>query len=468
MYEFNFTNDRDKTFHFIGIGGISMSGLAEILLDNNIKVQGSDMNMSKSTDRLILKGAKVYKGHNKSYIEDVDIVVYTDAVKEDNEEIVAAKEKGIPIINRASFLGSLMKNYKNRIVISGTHGKTSTTSMVSTIFNHTNLNPTIMVGGELDEIDGNVKVGSSDYFITEGCEYKANILKYEPTTAIILNVDSDHLDFFKDIDDVLNAFIKYVTKLDKDDYLIINRDCYGYEKILDSCVGKIISYGFTDDCTFKIKNIIHNTDNSANFTIEFNNEDHNVKINVLGDHNIQNATAAIASAVINNLPIDIAINNIEYYKGVHRRLEFKGIINDIRVYDDYAHHPTEIKSTLSAFTELKNDNEKIYAIFQPHTFTRTKMLLDQFGVSFIDADMTIITDIYAARETDDHTIHSKDLSEEINKNGYNSKYISSFQDILAYLKDNVNPGDIIVTIGAGNIYILGEEFLGNFENEKYL
>ncbi|NLM06750.1 MAG: UDP-N-acetylmuramate--L-alanine ligase [Tissierellia bacterium] len=456
--------DKETTFHFIGIGGVSMSAMAKILKNEGYNVQGSDSHMSSSTDKLLLAGVKVYKGQRKENINGANIVIYTDAVKSDNEELQEAKDKGLKIYSRAEFLGLLMKNYEKRIVVSGTHGKTSTTSMLTTIFNRTNLDPTIMIGGDLDEIGGNVRVGGQKYLITEGCEYKANILKYEPTTAIILNIDSDHLDFFKDIDDVLNTFVEYVKKLSEDDILILGNNVYGFDALKKNTKAKVISYG-EGEADFIISNIVHQAD-SLTYKLSHKGKDKEVKLRVIGDHNVYNATAAVAAAVLNDIDMDSAIKNIAQYKGVHRRLEYKGEIDGIVVCDDYAHHPTEVEACLQAMSEVKKG--RLIAIFQPHTFTRTKLLLKQFGKAFAKSDLTIITDIYAARETDDHSIHSKDLSVEINKNGYNSIYISSFKEILDYLKDEAKAGDTIITIGAGNIYILGEEFLGDYNNEKYL
>lgn len=460
----NIPKDRETCFHFIGIGGVSMSAMARILKNDGYSVQGSDSHMSSSTDKLLLSGIKVYKGQRKENINGANIVIYTDAVKSDNEELIEAKNKGLKIYSRAEFLGLLMKNYKKRLVVSGTHGKTSTTSMLTTIYNKTNLNPTIMIGGDFDEIGGNVRVGSEDYLITEGCEYKANILRYEPTTAIILNIDSDHLDFFKDIDDVLNTFVNYVKKFSEDDILIVGNNVYGFETLKNNTKAKVISYG-EGDADFIISDIVHQ-DGGLKYNLTYMDKTKEVKLRLIGEHNVYNATAAIAAAVLNDIDADLAIKNIGEYKGVHRRLEYKGETNGVVVYDDYAHHPTEVEASLSAMAEIKN--KRLIAIFQPHTFTRTKLLLKQFGRAFAKSDLTIITDIYAARETDDHSIHSRDLSVEINKNGFKSIYISSFKEILEYLEEEAKDGDTIITIGAGNIYILGEEFLGDYNNEKYL
>lgn len=446
-----------KTVHFTGIGGISMSALAKILLSNGYKVQGSDKNNSEIIDKLIKDGAKINIGHQKNNIIGADLLVYTDAVSSDNEELVYARELNIPIMNRAEFLGAIMKKYNSRIVISGTHGKTTTTSMIAKILIDSPKNPTILIGGNFDSINGNVRVGSNEIFITEGCEYKGNIKYYNPTICVILNVDSDHLDFFKDLDDVLNAFISYVKKLSSDNHLIINRETYGYDELINATKGKVHSFGKNDDSEYIIRDLIHDEFGRINFTIVNLGKEYPVTLNIMGEHNAYNASASIISAVLSGMEINEAIKKIEGYQGVHRRLEKKGEVCGINIYDDYAHHPTEIQASLSSLKDIKKG--KLYAIFQPHTYTRTKALLSHFGESFEDSDEAVITDIYAAREINDNSIHSKDLVNEINKNGKKATYFSSFPEIIDYLKLKAKEDDIILTIGAGNIYELGEMFL---------
>ncbi len=450
-----------NVIHFTGIGGVSMSAMAQILLKKGYKVQGSDKSESELLENLRNAGAKIFLGHRKENIDGADLVVYTDAVDSSNPEIVRAGELKIPTMGRAAFLGKLMKEYKTRIVISGTHGKTTTTGMISKIVLDGSKDPTILLGGNLDEIDGNVRVGGDEIFITEGCEYKNNIKFYNPTICVILNIDSDHLDFFKDIDDVLKAFTDYVSRLGSSDCVVINRDTYGYEKLAEKSKAKVVSFGETSLADFVIGDL-KSSDKTTSFSITHEGFKRDVKLKVMGIHNAYNAAAAIIGASLSGIPIDEAVKKVETYHGVHRRLERKGEVSGITVYDDYAHHPTEIQASLLAVKEIKTG--KIFAVFQPHTFTRTKLLLKLFGVSFKDSDEVIITDIYAAREIDDHSIHSKDLVREIQANGKKAVYLSTFEEILDYLKKTAKKDDIVLTMGAGNIYELGELYLKTGES----
>lgn len=466
MFEFLIENHDYKHVHFIGIGGISMSGLAEILLIEGYKVSGTDNTDSSIVNRLRKLGAKIFIGHNKDNILDADLIIYTDAISKDNEELIAAINSGAPVVDRASFLGALMKNYKNSIAISGTHGKTTTTSMVATIMNHGKLNPTILIGGELDDIGGNVKIGTEEYILTEACEYRANILKYFPTMAIILNMDEDHLDYFKSMDHIVDTFIGYVKNLDDKSNLIINADDPYADKVKNESKANIISFGLEKACDYRAENIRYDSEGFPSYSLNIrNSEIHEIKLSVMGIHNIYNSLAAIATTHTLGLPMDVISEFITYYNGVHRRLEFKGYINNTtRVVDDYAHHPTEIRATLSALK--KSTKGKIYCVFQPHTFTRTKILLDSFAKSFEGANKIIIADIYAARELDNGEIHSKELANRIKENGEDSIYISSFEEIEKYLVENAKDNDIIVTMGAGNVYKIGDSILSNHKENK--
>ena len=466
MFELLIENHDYQHVHFIGIGGISMSGLAEILLIEGYKVSGTDNVDSSIVNRLRNLGANVFIGHNKDNILGADLIVYTDAISSDNEELSAAINSSAFVVDRATFLGALMKNYKNSIAISGTHGKTTTTSMVATIMNHGKLNPTILIGGELDDIGGNVKLGTDEYILTEACEYKANILKYFPTMAVILNMDEDHLDYFKSMDHIVDTFIGYVKNLDDKGHLIINIDDPHADKLINETKAKIISFGLEKTCDYRAENIRYDSEGFPSYSLNIrNSESHEITLSVMGIHNIYNSLAAIATAHTHGLPMDVISEFITYYNGVHRRLELKGYINNTtKVVDDYAHHPTEIKATLSALK--KSAKGKIYCVFQPHTFTRTKMLLDSFARSFEGASKVIIADIYAARELDNGEIHSKELAERIRENGEDSIYMDSFEEIEKYLVENATANDIIVTMGAGNVYKIGESILSNHNENK--
>ena len=443
--------------HFIGIGGISMSGLAFICLNLGYKVSGSDSASSYMTDKLTANGANIFIGHSASNIDNsYDLVVYTAAIRADNEELLAAQSNNIKTIDRAHFLGDLMKKYDNSIAISGTHGKTSTTSMLSTIYNYASLNPTILVGGNLNIINGNVQVGDSEYFITEACEYVDSFLSFYPKYEIILNIEADHLDYFKDINHIINSFERFASNLKPDGKIIANGDDENVRKALEN-FKNVVYFGSNLNNDFIITNISLNNDFSS---FELKNGDTNLgefKIQTHGIHNIFNSTSAIICSYIDGIDIDSIKNAIWTYTGVGRRFEFKGEKSGIRIYDDYAHHPSEIKATLSAIKPIEKNN--LFVVFQPHTFTRTKLLLDEFSSSFQDCDYIIISDIYASREKDTGLIHSKNLVDKIKEHRDNVYYLGTFDEIINFLTSKLNNNDILVTMGAGNINQLAEKII---------
>jgi len=458
LFEINIDDSKYKNIFFIGIGGISMSALAELMLYKGYKVYGSDRMPSINTEKLEKNGATIYYEHKKEHIENMDLVIFTDAISFDNEEYMAAVKEKIDLVDRATFLGAIMKNYKNSIAVSGTHGKTTTTSMITEIIKDLDLNPTIMLGGQLKDIDGNIKIGDENLFLTEACEYKANILKYFPTTEIILNIDEDHLDYFDNIDHIIRTFKGYVDNLHGDDYVILNVDDENVETLfpIDNC--KVFTFGIKNDADLRAKNIDFSEDGFPTYDLYLKGKKIcHVELSVLGRHNVLNSLAAIAATYVNNIPLEDAIIGLKNYKGVERRLEEKGYYKGTKIMDDYAHHPTEIKSSIHA---IKNACKgKLYTIFQPHTYTRTKLLLDAFANSFDESDVIIITDIYAAREKDYGDIHSKTLRDAISDHRDNAFYISGFEDIVKFIKENIKKDDVVVTMGAGDVYKIGEMIL---------
>lgn len=459
MFEFLMDDGLYSHVHFIGIGGVSMSGLAEILITQGYKVSGTDSKENPILSRLNKMGAKIFIGHKAENIQGADLIIYTDAISTDNVELKAAFDSTADVIDRATFLGALMKNYTNSIAVSGTHGKTTTTSMIATITKGLEFNPTMLIGGNLNDIGGNVRLGSKNYILTEACEYKANILKYFPTMAIILNMDEDHLDYFRDMNHIIETFKGYANNLESDAYLLINSDDENASKIIENTSANIVTFGIDNDADYSAEYVSYSDEGCVTFTLNIRDKEYYpVKLSVMGKHNVSNALAAIASTHSLGIPINIIIDNISEYKGVGRRLELKGYYNNIRIIDDYAHHPTEISATLQAISS--NVDGKVYCIFQPHTYTRTKILLDNFANSFKGADKVIITDIYAAREVDNGEVHSRDLAEAVMKNGIDCSYLSTFAEAEDYLLENAKAGDIILTMGAGNIYKLGENILG--------
>lgn len=436
--------------HFIGIGGISMSGIAKILLNNGIKVSGSDISESDSVKELRDLGAIVNIGHSADNIQGQDMVVYTSAVHDDNPEIVAAKEKGIKLIDRATMLGIIMKNYKNAISVAGTHGKTTATSMLAYVLLAAEMDPTIMVGGKLDGIDGNLRIGKSDCFITETCEYMRNFLKFFPTVAVILNVEEDHLDYYKDINDIIDAFQSFCGLVPEDGFIVVNNESDNALKSAEDAKAKVYTFGF-DGADFSAENITYSSYGYPSFDIYSGSElIGHLELNVVGIHNVLNATACALAASKLGIGFDMIKKGLEAFTGTKRRFEKKGFVNGALVIDDYAHHPTEIEATLKALGNVNHTSE--WCIFQPHTYTRTISLMDDFAKALSMAGNVIITDIYAAREKDTGIVHAKDLADKIE----NAVYIKNFADIEEYIRKNASEGDVVLTMGAGDVYKIGE------------
>ncbi|NLM43364.1 MAG: UDP-N-acetylmuramate--L-alanine ligase [Clostridiales bacterium] len=453
-----FLSQNIKTVHFIGIGGISMSGLAHILLSRGYKVQGSDIQYSTIIQKLEKNGAVVNIPHNAANIHGADLIIYTSAVKDDNPEIIEAKKQNIPLIDRATFLGTVMKEYSYRIAVAGCHGKTTSTSMISIIFQNAGLDPTILLGGELDSIGGNVRIGKGPYFITEACEYMDNFLKFYPFYGIILNIDEDHLDYFKDIEHIKESFIKFVKLIPPEGCLAVCADNKNAMDMIPHAKYNTATFGIENKADYMAKDIEFDTLGLPTFKVYKRGQDIGIyKLQIPGRHNILNCLSAFAVSDFFGIPNDVIRKSLMEFKGTHRRFDILGTINDITVVDDYAHHPTEIKATLEAAKKFPHN--KLWCIFQPHTYTRTKLLFNEFASSFKEADYVIITDIYAAREKDTGEIHSKDLVEEANRIKNNAIYMKEFHDIAEYVSKNAKAGDMVLTVGAGSITKLGPMIL---------
>ena len=458
MYQIDF--HKPLHIHFIGIGGISMSGLAEILLEENFIISGSDSKSSPLTQALEKKGATIYYGQRASNISDqVELAVYTAAVHPDNPEYACAVQKGLPMLTRAELLGQIMRNYETPIAISGTHGKTTTTSMVSHILLEGNCDPTISVGGILPAIGGNIRVGESETFVTEACEYTNSFLSFFPKISIILNIDADHLDFFKDIDDIRHSFRRFAQLLPADGTLIINADTPRYEEIIRDLPCNVITYGLEQDADYQAGDITYDKYGHASFSVLR----HGVKIGsyylkVPGIHNVSNALAAIALGHLLGLSEDVIIKGLGSFTGTDRRFQYKGQVAGVTIIDDYAHHPTEIEATLNAAHNYPHN--KVWCVFQPHTYTRTKALLPEFAKALTLADHVVVADIYAARETDDLGISSADLQKRIQELGTPCEYFPTFDEIENFLLSNCQEGDLLITMGAGDVVTIGEQLLG--------
>lgn len=439
-----------KKIHFLGIGGISMSGIALLLKSKGYEITGSDNKLSENVEHLMENDIEVYIGQKKENITDQDLFVYTDAIPENSEELIAARATGKPVVSRGVFLGALMRNYKQSIAISGSHGKSTTTSMMAKILIDSHDDASILLGGLLDDMKGNVKVGTSEILLTEACEFKGNILNYYPSTVVILNIDEDHLDYFKDLNHIVETFIGYIKNLDKYSKSIINYDDVNTHRLFEHVKGELITFSLHDEnATYYVSDIEYDENSHPSFNLHMKDgKVENFYLQIIGKFNIINAVAAIIASYENGINIETIKESLKTYKTLHRRMETVGRKNDALVITDYAHHPFEIKSTLSA---LKHSYKKnIIAVFEPHQYSRTKLLLDDFSKSFFDADETIIADIYAARDPFDDTIHSRDLVEKINQNGGNAKYIGDFESIVEYLNNHLTEDDLVITLGAGN------------------
>lgn len=447
---------RYKNIHMIGIGGVSMSGIAVILKNWGFNVTGSDANESESVQLLRKKGIDVVIGHDIKSVASSDVVIYSAAVKQTDPEIVEAHKLNIPTIERADFLGEITRCYKDTICISGTHGKTTTTSMVSLCFMDALKDPSIQVGAMLKNLEGNYRVGNSEHFIIEACEYVESFLKFSPKAEIILNIDNDHLDYFKNFDNIKNAFIKYVKLLPDDGLLVINGDDKNCLDLPQYTKAKVVTYGIKNETAdFVGKNIIFDNDGFPEFDVFYRGEFFmKLKLSVPGIHNILNALSCVAICTEYGIERKDIQDALIKFTGANRRFEFKGKINnEISVYDDYAHHPTEIKAT---YNSLKNKKyNQSWVIFQPHTYSRTKLLLNDFANALKDFDHIIILDIYAARETNTYNISSEDLVNTIKSLGKDAVYIPDFDNCNSYIKDNVKKDDIVITLGAGTVTKIG-------------
>lgn len=445
------TDFKNERIHFIGVGGISMRGLAKLLLLDGYKVSGSDMNYADCFEMLKELGAVCYTPHKAGQEAGAGLVVINSAIPEHNPELKAARESGIPIMERTELLSQLMGGARISFGVSGMHGKTTASSMLVTILELCGLNPTAHLGGELSLIGGATKHGG-DRFITEACEYKNNYHRLSLTGAVILNIDEDHLDFFKDLDDIIESYRTYINKLPKEGIVVLNAD--DDEVLLAANQRKcgVITFGIERDADFRAVNIVKDTDGLYKFDLLYKGGTYPVKLGAPGRHNIYNACAAIASAVYCECPVECACRTVGEYTGAKRRFEKSGVLkNGAIVYHDYAHHPIEVKATLQAANDRAQGN--VICVFQPHTYTRTKALLDDFAYSFQSAHAVVVTDIYAAREPDDGTIHSSILTERIKK-AFPQKtciYADSFQKAADKAFELSNNNDIIITLGAGDI-----------------
>ena len=445
--------------HMVGIGGVSMSGIAEILVNWGFTVTGSNNVENENTKKLEKAGIKVFIGHNAENVVGSDVVVHTAAVKDDNIELKTAKNLGIPTIERADFLGEITRCFSDTIAIAGTHGKSTTTSMVSLCFLEANQDPSIQVGADLSQIGGNYKVGNSEHFIIESCEYVESFLKFSPKSEIILNIDNDHLDYFKTFENVKNAFVKYVKLLPDDGILVVNGDDKNCLDLPQYTHAKALTYGITNkNVDFFAVNIVFDNDGFPEFDVYSHDKFYErIKLHIPGMHNVLNALGCIALCNEYGLSSTDIKNGLSKFTGVGRRFEFKGKVNNASVYDDYGHHPTEIVATAKALMNKKYNQS--WVVFQPHTYSRTKLLMDDFAKALLNFDNIILLDIYAARENNTYNVSSEDLANKIKTLGKNALFIKDFDECVSYLKSHVHENDIIITQGAGTVTEIGGKLI---------
>ncbi len=444
-----------KNIHFIGIGGISMSGIAATIVNLGINVTGSDWVRSEITDRLIEDGINVTIGSNLDMVKNADLVVYTAAIPKDDIELVTARKLNIPTCERAVFLGKLTEAFQEAICISGTHGKTTTTSLVSLCFIEAGLDPNIQVGAILKQLDNNYRIGNSEYLILESCEYVESFLHFHPKTEVILNIDNDHLDYFKNLDNIKNAFVKYVKLLPDDGLLVFNADDKNSQGLNLYTNSKCLTFGIqNENANFVAKNIEFDKNGYPTFDVYFDGSYFDTfALHISGIHNVLNALACIAVCNCYGISNQAIKSAFLSFTGASRRLEFKGSFNGADVYDDYAHHPTEIKATADALNR-KEFNES-WVIFQPHTYSRLKNLLDDFAIALLNFDNVIITDVYAAREKNTFNISSRDLVNKMTSLDKSALYMQNFDEIVKFLKENVKENDVVLTLGAGTVTEIG-------------
>ncbi len=441
--------------HFIGIGGISMSGLAEFMAAKGHRVSGCDRRPTPLTEALAAKGIPVAIGHDPAHLQDVDLVINTAAIPRDQPELAEARARNLPIMERAVLLGQVAAVYPKRIGISGTHGKTTTTGMLGLILTEGGLDPTISLGGVLDQIGGNFRVGGGEIFLTEADEYVESFLRLEPTIAAILNIEPDHPDFFRDLAHLKGAFARFARLVPKNGHVIARTELPNVAGAVEGIEAQVVSFGESSKADFTAADLQFDGRGLPSFLpVMYGRALPRLQLQVPGAHNVQNALAALAAAVLCGLDPERALQALAEYKGTKRRFEYKGSFAGADVIDDYAHHPTEVRATLTA--AARRPHNRIWCVFQPHTYSRTKSLLDEFAKALSLADAIILTDIYAAREIDDGQVHAVDLQRKIAGLGHEAHYLPTFPEIVAYLSHCLQPGDLVITMGAGDINRIGE------------
>ncbi|MFN7624355.1 MAG: UDP-N-acetylmuramate--L-alanine ligase [Acidobacteriota bacterium] len=448
--------------HFVGIGGIGMSGIAEVLLNLGYRVSGSDVRRTTITDRLEKLGARIHEGHHAANIEGAHVLVTSTAVRIDNPEVVAAIQRQIPVIPRAEMLAELMR-LKYGIAIAGSHGKTTTTSMVATMLDRAGFDPTVVVGGRVNTLGSNARLGHGDFMVVEADESDKSFLKLSPTIAVVTNIDLEHLDFYRDLEEIRSYFVQFVNKVPFYGSVIICLDDPNVQMIIPRITRRVLSYGLRAHAEISASNLRMARENFGSvFTVRREGvELGEISLNVPGEHNVCNALAAVAIGVELEMTFDQIRDGLQSYNGTERRFQIKGRLEqaegNILFVDDYGHHPTEIRATLAA---AKTSGRRLVVLFQPHRYTRTQALFEEFARSFYDAEVVLLPDIYAASEDPIPEVNSERLAKEIERFGHrHASYVGDLEQARAVLIEAIRPGDLVMTLGAGNVWKVGEEVL---------
>jgi UDP-N-acetylmuramate--alanine ligase len=453
-----------KKVHFVGIGGIGMSGIAELLLNMGFTVSGSDLNNSPVIERLKKMGAETYLGHSAKYVNDCDVLVYSSAVTEDNEELQQARSNGIPVIKRAEMLGELIALKETSIAVGGTHGKTSTSSMIGSVLSKANFDPTLVIGGLVKTIDTNALLGAGDIIVVEADEFDRSFLALRPTISIITNIELEHTDTYDSLDDLKSAFIQFCNATPFYGSVILGCDAEPVKAIIPEILRPITTYGLSSDFDIYAENVSYDKSTSKFDVIHKKQSLGSISLQVPGQYNVINALAAVTLGIEMSLPFEIIKSGLESFSGVKRRFEIKGVVNDIMVVDDYAHHPTEVAATMKA--AKSGWDRRILAVFQPHLYTRTRDFYQNFAESFLQSDLLLVTNIYAAREEKIPNISGQLVADAAVKLGHkNVNYAPDFKALETQLDEVTRPGDMIIMIGAGNIWRFCDNYYEKLSNK---
>ena len=449
---------RVQRIHFVGIGGIGMSGIAEVLINLGLDVSGSDLSDSETTRRLASLGGKVHQGHAAENLEDVDVVVISSAIRADNPEVREARRRSIPVIPRAEMLAELMR-LKYGVAVAGSHGKTSTTSLVAAIMDRAGLDPTVVIGGKVNSMGAPAKLGRGDYLVAEADESDGSFLKLSPTLAVVTNIDPEHMDHYGNLDALKETFVDFVNKVPFYGLTVLCLDSVNVQSILPHVQKRTVTYGTSKQADYHLKDV-QALGLKTRFTpVRRDQELEPVTLQMTGRHNVLNAMAALVVADELEIEYDVTRQALEQFAGIQRRFTVRGVEHDVMVVDDYGHHPEEIKATLAGAREAFS--RRLVAVFQPHRYTRTQLLFDQFSTAFYNADLVLMTDIYAASEDPIEGVSAAGLADAIRQHGHRDvTHRSTKEELLEVLSDRVRPGDLVVTLGAGDIWKVGQQLLG--------